>query len=214
MAKPTISAQEALRLLQEGNSRFVTGTAERPHQEPERRIETSREGQHPIAGVISCSDSRVPPEILFDRGIGDIFVVRVGGNVACTCGIGSIEYAVEEVGIPLVVVMGHSQCGAVTAVANNQEVPGSIAELAKKIAPAVEKTRRDHPGFTEKELVEEAAHANVWQTIEDLFRHSSIIRQAVKTASVDMVAAFYDISSGYVTWMGKHPGQIRLLAEE
>jgi len=168
-------------------------------------------GQHPIAGVISCSDSRVPPEILFDRGIGDIFVVRVAGNVAGVSEIGSIEYAVEHLGIPLVVVMGHSQCGAVTAVAENQEVRGSIAELAKKIVPAVERTRKDRPELTGKPLVEEAAHANAWRTIEDLFRNSIVAKHAVNEGFLEVVAAFYDIKDGKVTWMGKHPRQNRLI---
>lgn len=211
MGSQTISAQEAIRLLQEGNSRFAIGWPQRPNQQPERRAETSRTGQHPIAAVISCSDSRVPPEILFDRGIGDLFVVRVAGNVAGVSEIGSMEYAVEHLGIPLVVVMGHSQCGAVTAVAENQQVSGSIAELAKKIVPAVERTRKDHPELTGKALVEEATHANIWRTIEDLFRHSHVIRHAIKEGFLEVVAAFYDIQDGRVTWMGKHPDQSRLL---
>jgi len=211
MGSQTISAQEAIRLLQEGNSRFAIGWPQRPNQQVERRAETSQMGQHPIAGVISCSDSRVPPEILFDRGIGDIFVVRVAGNVAGISETGSIEYAVEHLGIPLVVVMGHSQCGAVTAVAENQEVRGSIAELAKKIVPAVERTRKDRPELTGKPLVEEAAHANAWHTIEDLLRNSLVVKHAVKEGFLDVVAAFYDISDGKVTWMGKHPQQNRLI---
>jgi carbonic anhydrase len=210
MGSQTVTAQEAIRLLQEGNSRFAIGWPQRPNQQPERRTETSRTGQHPIAGVISCSDSRVPPEILFDRGIGDLFVVRVAGNVAGVSEIGSMEYAVEHLGIPLVVVMGHSQCGAVTAVAANQQVSGSIAELAKKIVPAVEKTKKAFPELTGNALVEEASHANILRTIEDLFRHSLVIRHAVTEGFVEVVAAFYDINDGKVTWMGKHPDQGRL----
>ncbi|MBI4964048.1 MAG: carbonic anhydrase [Desulfomonile tiedjei] len=214
MAQRSVSAQEAITLLQEGNSRFAMGWPQRPNQQAERRFETSEKGQHPVAGIITCTDSRVPPEILFDRGIGDLFVVRVAGNVAGVSEMGSIEYAIEHLGVPLVIVMGHSQCGAVTAVAENHEVHGSIAELAKKISPAVAKTKNDHPALTGKALVEEAAHANVWQTIEDLFRHSLAIKHAVKEGSVEVVAAYYDIRDGKVTWMGKHPQQDRLLGGE
>ena len=108
-----ISADEALRLLKEGNSRYVDGKPQHPRQDRARRALTAAQGQHPLAAVLTCSDSRVPAEIIFDQGIGDLFVVRVAGNVAATDEIGSIEYAVDHLATPLVVVLGHTQCGAV-----------------------------------------------------------------------------------------------------
>ena len=116
-----ISADEAMRVLKEGNARYVEGKLQHPHQDRARRALTAAQGQHPLATVLTCSDSRAPAEIIFDQGIGDIFVVRVAGNVAATDEIGSIEYAVDHLAVPLVVVLGHSQCGAVTAVRGQRQ---------------------------------------------------------------------------------------------
>jgi carbonic anhydrase len=206
-----LSADEAMELLRGGNSRFVNGTPQHPYQNQERRTLTASQGQKPLAAVLACSDSRVPVEVVFDRGIGDIFVVRVAGNVAGADEIGSIEYAGEHLGAPLLVVLGHSQCGAVTAVVEDAPLHGSMPALEDKIKPAVEKAAKDNPGLSGGALVGPAIKDNVWQAMEDLFHQSQIIRDRVKAGQMKVVGALYDIESGKVEWLGPHPAQDKLL---
>jgi carbonic anhydrase len=210
-ANPGISADEAMRLLKEGNARYVDGKLQHPHQGPERRALTSGQGQHPLAAVLTCSDSRVPPEIIFDQGIGDLFVVRVAGNVAATDEVGSIEYAVEHLGAPVVVVLGHTQCAAVGAVLDGAKLPPNIANLVEPIKPAVDKAREANPQAAKDVLLKAAITANVWQALEDMLRLSPIIREKVRDGQVKLVAALYDLDSGQVQWLGPHPDQEKLV---
>jgi len=166
---------------------------------------------HPLATVLTCSDSRVPPEIIFDQGIGDIFVIRVAGNVAATDEIGSIEYAVDHLATPLVMVLGHTQCGAVTAVVDGDKLPPNIAALVEPIRPAVAKARDDHPDAAKDVLLNAAIKDNVWQAIADMLQASSIIRDKIKDGQVRVVGALYEIDSGQVQWLGPHPMQDKLL---
>jgi carbonic anhydrase len=209
---PGLSAVESLRLLQEGNNRYTEGQMRHPHQGRERRALTSAQGQHPLAVVLTCSDSRVPPETIFDQGIGDLFVVRVAGNVAAIDEIGSIEYAVDHLNTPLVVVLGHTQCGAVSAVLKGSKVPPNIAALVEPIKPAVAKAKEDHPGAAQDVLLNAAITDNVWQAIADMLGQSPIIREKVKAGQVKVVGAVYDIDTGKVKWLGPHPEQESLLA--
>ena len=206
-----ISAVEATRILKEGNERYVEGKARHPHQGRERRALTSAQGQHPLATVLTCSDSRVPPEIIFDQGLGDLFVVRVAGNVAATDEIGSIEYAVDHLNTPLVVVMGHTQCGAVSAVLNNAKLPPNIAALTEPIKPAVAQAKADHPGAAQDVLLAAAIKDNVWQAIADMLEQSPILRDKIKAGQVRVVGAVYDIDTGKVEWLGPHPDQASLI---
>jgi carbonic anhydrase len=210
-AAPGISAGEALRLLKEGNGRYVDGKLQHPHQDRARRALTTAQGQHPLATVLTCSDSRVPAEIIFDQGIGDIFVVRVAGNVAATDEIGSIEYAVDHLATPVVVVMGHTQCGAVTAVVDDSKLPPNIATLVEPIKPAVEKAREANPQAAKDVLLKAAITANVWQAVEDILRLSPIIREKVRDGKAQVVGALYDLDSGQVQWLGPHPDQEKLV---
>ena len=163
-----ISPDAALARLKEGNRRFRTGAATHPNADAARWRETAKDGQAPFATVLGCSDSRVPCELVFDQGVGDIFVVRVAGNVCAVNETASIEYAVGHLGTPLLVVLGHEKCGAVTAVAADAELDGSIARLVELIRPAVEESQRLHPGLKPGGLVPFALRANVIQSIEDL----------------------------------------------
>jgi carbonic anhydrase len=206
-----ISADEALRLLKEGNTRYVEGRLQHPRQDGARRGLTAAQGQHPLAVVLSCSDSRVPPEIIFDQGIGDLFVVRVAGNVAATDEIGSIEYAVDHLAAPLVVVLGHSQCGAVTAVVDDTKLPPNIANLVEPIKPAVDKAREANPEAAKDVLLKAAITGNVWQAMEDMLRLSPLIREKVKDGQAQVVGALYDLDSGQVQWLGPHPDQEKLV---
>jgi carbonic anhydrase len=208
-AGPT--AEEALARLEEGNARFCSGAQANPRRDGARRAETSR-GQRPFAVVLSCSDSRVPPEVVFDQGLGDLFVVRVAGNVAGVDEIASIEYGTGHLGSPLVVVMGHSACGAVTAVVEGAHASGNLAQLLRPILPAAERAREANPGASGPTLIAAAIEANVWVSIESLLEGSDEMRSLVSAGRVRVVGAIYDLESGQVRMLGPHPQQARLLA--
>ncbi len=191
------TADEALSELKEGNARFVGGKHESPNLTMERVKEVVA-GQHPEAIVLACSDSRVPPELIFDEGIGDLFVVRVAGNVSEPASLGSIEYAAEHLGVPLVVVLGHHRCGAVKATAEAKgAVPGNIGTLVKEIAPAVAEARK-HPG--KEGLVDDAVHANVALVARQLTTESKVMAHLVHEGKVKIVTAVYDLETGGIEW--------------
>jgi carbonic anhydrase len=204
------TASEVIALLSKGNARFAAGKPDYSHEGAARRAETAQ-GQHPIATIISCSDSRVPPEILFDEGIGDLFIVRVIGNIGSVDETGSAEYGVEHLGTPLLVVLGHTKCGAVTAAVTHAEVHGSIPPLLSHINPSVRTARHEHPELKGDQLIDEAIKTNVFHSIQELFTRSRIIRERIHSGKLKVVGAVYDISSGTVNWLGEHPKQSLLL---
>lgn len=206
------TAQDALRQLQEGNVRFRSGKPAHPAAGMERVAETGQHGQKPFATIIGCSDSRVPLERLFDRGVGDLFVVRVAGNVCDTDEIGSAEYGTGHLGSPLMVVLGHTKCGAVTAVVKGAEVHGSIPGLIDNIIPAVERAKEKSPGVTGDALVPFAIEENVMQGIRDTLSRSEPIRELVKSGKLQVIGAVYDIDTGAVKWLGQHPEESALLS--
>ncbi len=210
-ASGTVSADQALARLMEGNARYVANISEYPNTGSLRREEVAT-GQHPFVTVLSCADSRVPVEYIFDQGIGDTFVLRVAGNVCGTNEAGTIEYGVEHLKTPLLVVMGHSACGAVTAVATNAEVSGNVAALVSHIKPAVADASHNHPELSGKDLVPTAIESNVFQSIAELIAESAPIREAVENKELKIVGCVYDIETGYVRWLGKHPEQEGLIA--
>ena len=213
VATPSVvppTANEVLTALKEGNARFVAGTPQHPHSGMDRVIETSA-GQTPMATVIGCSDSRVALERLFDRGIGDLFVVRVAGNVADTDEIGSAEYGTGHLHTPLMIILGHTKCGAVSAVASGAVVHGSIPSLVDNIIPAVERARQANPGVSDKDLVPFAVRENVLESIASTLTHSEDIRDLVTEGKLRVVGAVYDIDTGIVDWLGEHPAQSALL---
>jgi carbonic anhydrase len=210
-ATPGISAGEALRLLKEGNSRYVDGKLQHPRQDRDRRALTTAQGQHPLAAILTCSDSRVPVEIIFDQGIGDIFAVRVAGNVAAADEVGSLEYAVDKRATPLVVVLGHTHCGAISAVMDDAKLPPNIANLLEPIKPAVDKAREANPEADKDVLLKAAITANIWQAVEDMLRLSPIIREKVREGQAQVIGALYDLDSGQVQWLGPHPDQEKLV---
>ncbi len=198
-----IAAVDVLRCLEEGNARFVAGRSEHRDITLERRTQTVLDGQRPLATIIACSDSRVPPEILFDQGIGRLFVVRVAGNVCGVDQIGSIEYAVSHLATPLVIVMAHTHCGAVNAAIQGEQPPGSISAILEKIQPAVDKVRREIVCLDEAQLAEKVAEVNAWRAIDDLLQNSPIVREQVATGKVTVMAAKYDTRSGLIYWLGQ-----------
>ena len=201
----------AMKLLVEGNARWVEGKTSSPNTESERRAMLADKGQTPFATVLTCSDSRLPVERLFDRGVGDIFVVRVAGNVAAGNELGTVEYGIEHLHTPLLVVMGHTKCGAVSAAATRAEVHGHVAELVEQIAPAVERARKANPNADANDLLNAAIRENVWQTIFRLFKNCPDVREEVAKGKLHVVGAVCDIATGRVDWIGEHPWQSELL---
>ncbi len=202
---------DALLELMAGNVRFSSGQSTHSNISAERRKQVARGGQHPFVTVIACSDSRVPVEMLFDQGVGDIFVIKVAGNVCNTDEIGSIEYGVDHLSTPIMVVLGHTHCGACTAVATGADVHGSIPDLIAPIKPALEKVQAAHPKLYGKALVSALVEANVWQAIEDLLQRSPSTRERTKNGRVNVVGAVYNIETGTIKWMGMHPEEDSLL---
>lgn len=207
-----VKPDEAIQRLKDGNGRFAAGKSSHPNVTAARREETVKGGQHPFACVLACSDSRVPVERLFDQGFGDLFVIRVAGNVANVDEIGSIEYGADHLGAPIVLVLGHTHCGAVTAVATGAEAHGNIATLVENIRPAVASAQKKHPDVHGKDLVPTAIEANVWQSIDDLFKNSPVIRKRVQEGRVKVVGAVYDLATGQVKWLGEHPQTAQLMS--
>lgn len=189
---PAVSADEAWRRLQDGNKRFAGGHGRAVADYSSRRAELAK-GQHPFAVIVSCSDSRAGPEVVFDQGLGDLFVVRTAGHVIDDEALGSIEYAVEHLGSPLIVVMGHSRCGAVTAAIEGGTPPGHIGALTRAIKPAVDLTRGGNG-----DPVENAVRANVRLVAKQLRESGPILSEFVHEGKVKVVGAEYDLDSGRV----------------
>ncbi|MYL83889.1 carbonic anhydrase [Desulfovibrio aerotolerans] len=206
-----IGADEALGRLKEGNTRYIGGAAVGPRQDAARRHETATGGQHPFATVLSCADSRVPVEVVFDQGVGDVFVVRVAGNVANTDEIGTIEYGAEHLGVPLVVVLAHTKCGAVTAVVKNEHVTENIGKLVAPIVPAVAGVKKRFVSADMDELISRSIEANMWQAIDDMYTKSPLLKKMAADGKIKVVGALYDIDSGNVRWFGEHPSNATLL---
>ncbi|HXJ77299.1 MAG TPA: carbonic anhydrase [Candidatus Methylomirabilis sp.] len=189
-----------LRDLMEGNARFKSGQTTAPRRQPSDFAAVA-EGQSPEAVIVGCSDSRVPPEIVFDQGVGDLFVVRVAGNVVSGTGVivkGSIEYAVAELNVPLIMVLGHSGCGAVKAalkhIESSDKLPGAIRGLVDMIRPVAARVK-GQPG----DPLENAIRANVVASVDRLKGLPPILAPAVKGGSLRVVGAVYDLRSGSVS---------------
>jgi carbonic anhydrase len=200
-----VPADDALLLLLDGNRRFVADTSVHFQQDALRRHITASEGQNPFAVVLTCSDSRVPPELIFDQGIGCLFVARVAGNVASADEAATVEYGVEHLGARLVLVLGHTRCGAVTAVIEQTQLSPNLTRLVEPIFPAAARARSENPGLRGAPLVEAAVRANVAQAANDLLRLSPEIAQAVATKQVRVVGALYDLESGEVKLVDTKP---------
>ncbi|MGE4559848.1 MAG: carbonic anhydrase [Desulfobulbus sp.] len=191
-SKIKLTGQDALQLLLDGNKRFINGNLEHPnHCEESRRGLVS--GQDPIAVVLTCADSRVPPVDVFDQGLGDLFVVRVAGNIINDQILGSIEYAVAHLHTPLVMVMGHSSCGAVSAVAQGVKLDGHIASLTPSIDAALKKTKGLDGNWTNN-----AAKALAIATAKKIAESEPIVADLVQEERVLVVATYYDLETGEV----------------
>ncbi len=197
-----VSADEALQKLMDGNQHYVAQQMTNQKMSDQHVRESLSKGQKPYAIILSCSDSRVPPEIIFDKGLGEIFVVRVAGNVPDPIVLGSIEYAAEHLGTPLIMVLGHERCGAVTAAVDAKGKPeGNIGAIVKAIAPAVAQARKEYKGTDKSQLVETAINDNVRLVEANLTKHSPMLKHLAKEGKIKIVAAKYDLDDGKVTLM-------------
>ena len=193
---PKVSPTEALKRLTDGNKRWIAGKLEHPRQTAKRRAELAKK-QHPFAIVLCCADSRTSPEIVFDQGLGDVFVVRVAGNVIDDHAIGSIEYAVDHLGAQLIVVLGHQRCGAVDAarntIAGGGKAPGHIQSLVRALAPAVKATKGED--------AEATARANERLVAKELRETKPFLKKLVTPGTISVVAAHYDLDTGRVEFL-------------
>jgi carbonic anhydrase len=190
------AGDESLQKLMDGNKRYVSGDLAKKDLGDDKRKELLK-GQKPFAIVITCSDSRVPPELLFDQGLGDIFVIRVAGNVVDQIALGSIEYAAEHLNAPLLVLLGHSKCGAVKATLETKgKAEGNIGAIVKKINPAAKAAMKK--GGSEEEILEAAIQGNLRNVYKDIMSKSTIIPHLAKEGKLKIVAGEYSLATGKV----------------
>ncbi len=189
-----LSPELALARLQRGNARFVAGWPDHPDQSARRRRELAG-GQQPYAAILTCADSRVPPEIVFDAGLGNLFVIRVAGNVLDDIVIGSLEYAVEHLHVPLIVVLGHDACGAVTAAVNGGgDAPSHIDAIVRTLQPAVNLARTQGG-----DLISQTIDANIDLVVNQLKVSEPILREHLNTNRLQIIGARYHLESGAIT---------------
>lgn len=188
----TISPDAALARLLDGNKRFIQQKSQHPHQS-QTRLKEVAQAQHPFATILSCADSRVSGEILFDQGIGDLFDIRIAGNIITPEALGSIEYAAVNLNCPLVMVLGHERCGAVTAAVKGEPLPGQMSAFVKGIKPAIS----DIKGFSE-EAVEKAVVENVKYQVHKMQSNSQLLSQLVDASKLKIVGGRYDLDTGEV----------------
>ncbi len=192
VAQDDINPDQALQRLMEGNQRFVNGRLENPRRDRTRLTEVAKT-QKPFAAILGCADSRVPSEIIFDQGFGDLFICRVAGNIATPEEIGSLEFGSLVLGSKVIMVMGHKRCGAVDATIKGAQVPGQIASLLDAIKPAI----KDSENQTGDRL-ENATKANVLFQVEKL-KASPVISQLIQEGKLKVAGGYYDLDTGAVT---------------
>jgi carbonic anhydrase len=193
--KDNLTPASALAELKAGNARHAVHHYQHPHQTTARQRELTS-GQHPHAEILSCADSRVPPEIIFDQGLGDLFVVRVAGNVATEAELASLEYGADHLHIPLLVVVGHENCGAVTAALEGGPAEGHISTLVQLLQPAIEKSRQ-LPG----DPLANAVRTNVEIVVQQLRTSTPILSELVAHGKLKIIGAVYSLKTGTVTWL-------------
>lgn len=196
-----VSAAEALARLKEGNARFVTAEPRHPDQGARRRGETARDGQRPFAIVLACSDSRVPVEIIFDAGIGDIFVVRTAGNIVRDAVVaGSIEYAAVYLRVPLLVILGHTECGAIGATIAGVPADGNVRAIQEAIEPVVAELKKAAPRLEGPGLMNAAVIGNARGSKTELLARSDVVRRLSDEGALKIVTAVYNIETGSIDW--------------
>jgi len=203
----TLSAREALDRLREGNTRFVSDAPPTGALSASARREALAEGQQPHAIILGCSDSRVPAEIVFDQGLGDLFVIRVAGNIVAPSLVGSVEFAAERFGTRLVVVMGHSRCGAIQATIEALTEPArshssNLRAIVERVRPAVEGLMATDLRHRPDELVRQAVRANIRASADHLRHGSEVLEQLIRHGGLRVVEAEYSLETGVVDFFG------------
>ena len=195
-----IKPADALQMLREGNARFVSG--EMIQRDLMDQVKQTSSGQYPFAAIVSCIDSRIPTEMVFDQGVGDIFNARIAGNFVNTDILGSLEFAAKVAGSKAIVVMGHTECGAVKGACDNVQM-GNLTPMLANIEPAIQSVTGISGERNSKnaEFVQKVADINVELTVEKIMEESEILRTMVENGELQIVGAMYDVHSGEVTFM-------------
>lgn len=201
-----MTANEAIQRLKEGNQRFVTGVRSVDTIVKQMQRADFVEGQAPFAVILGCSDSRVPAEIVFDQGLGDLFVIRVAGNIVAPSQVGSVEFAVEQFGTPLVVVLGHTMCGAVRATIDELEKPSTetsfnLLSIVNRIRPTVEPLFQTELKNDAEKLMAVSIRANILAAVNHLRHGSQILEQLVNRGQLEIVGAEYSLETGEVLFI-------------
>ena len=198
-----LTPQQALEELKAGNRRFVSGRSLFPNVSPERRKETFA-GQKPFATIIACSDSRTPPSYIFDQGLGDIFVIRVAGDICGKTVLASVELGADHCVTKLIVVLGHRKCGVVSMAVKNSPVSEAVREIINKIKHAELTAKLKNPDLSEDDFIEAVSRENARNTAAELMKRSILIKEKTIRGELEITAAWYDIESGEVEWLGGH----------
>lgn len=209
--KPANTAFEyanAVTALKEGNQRFVLQKRAYPNLSIERRVQQASAHQYPVAAVLACADSRVPVEHIFDCGIGDLFVVRSAGNAWSVSNAGSLEYAVLHLNVPLIVVLGHTNCGAVKSAWTQAHAEDNLALMLGPVVKVVQRQKSLYPelaGAEDKEGIRAAGRANVYQSIKNLLEQSPAVKAKYNAGELLVLPAEYDLATGRVLWLEPLP---------
>ncbi|MCS6919888.1 MAG: carbonic anhydrase [Fimbriimonadales bacterium] len=192
---------EPLGRLKYGNELFAKGVFQSPKVDEMTRYKLETEGQKPLAIVVSCSDSRVPPELIFNQGLGDLFVVRTAGHVVNPENLASIEYAVEHLKAPLIVVLGHTHCGAVKAAVSGKQLEGHMPQLLAHIEPVVRHLHATHPHLKDDALLNRVIQEHVRHTVQTILERSEVVRKYHKMGKVELAGGVYDLRAGAIEWL-------------
>lgn len=195
----SITPRKALEILKEGNNRFINNL--KAHRDLLEQVNETRDGQWPFATILSCIDSRTSAELIFDQGLGDVFSVRIAGNIVNTDILGSMEFACKVAGSKLIVVLGHSKCGAVKGACDHVEM-GNLTELLSKIQPAVyqETTTTSQRDASNAVFVENVAQINVKRSVKNIIERSNVLEQMLQNGQIGIVGAMHNIETGEVTF--------------
>lgn len=199
-SQANISPDQAIDFLKEGNKRFLAN--KRLNRDLLKQVEATADAQYPFAAVVSCIDSRIPAEVVFDQGIGDIFNARIAGNIVNEDILGSLEFACKLVGAKVIVVLGHTSCGAIKGACDNAQL-GNLTQMLNKIKPAVELTptvEGEERNSSNLSFVNKVADKNVELTVNNIIEQSSVLKELVDTQKLTVVGAMYDVKTGEITF--------------
>ena len=196
----TVTPSKALEFLKEGNQRFIRNL--RANRDLLEQVNATKDGQFPFAVILSCIDSRTSAELIFDQGLGDIFSARVAGNIINEDILGSMEYSCKVAGSKLIVVLGHSKCGAVTSACKGVKM-GNITALLSKMQDSIDEVSREKPGAeaSSSEFVEAVAHHNVVHTMDEILKRSPVLNEMFEAGEIGIAGCYYDVESGEVEFV-------------